>query len=185
MRFSIWLRSLVGLLVFFGSVSAAPGMGTWQTVAKAEVKLLWKTLAVTRLSVVPTATPPGDGDILNPGYAKQIEIEYGLGVSAERFRSMTRKALDTTYPESLLATHREVLEQFGAWYLPVEKGDRYRLSWLPEQGLTLFLNDIRLGQVENAQAAQLILSVWLGPAAVDEDLRDEVLKDWRLATQGD
>lgn len=180
---SVRFRISVCLLLWFGVVSTV--QAAWQTVAEAEVKLLWKTLAVTRLSVVPASAPPGDRDILNPGYAKQIEIEYGLGVSAERFRSMTRKALDSTYSESLLAAHRESLEQFSTWYLPVEKGDRYRLSWQPGEGLTLFHNDIPLGRVENSRAAQLILSVWLGPAAVDEGLRDEVLNDWRLAIWGD
>ncbi len=153
----------------------------WQTVAADHYKLLWKTITYTQLHIDPSQPAPADGDILNPAYGKQIVIEYGLAVSAERFRKLTLDRLEDSYSDAELAAHRPAIERFNSWYLGVEKGDRYRLSWQPAQGLSLFHNDHHLGTLNEPQAAAVILSVWLGRAAISEEQRDYFLGEWRGA----
>lgn len=151
----------------------------WETVAADRFKLLWKELTYTQLQIDPTQAPPADGNILDPGYSKQIIIEYALSVSAARFRSLTIDSLEEHYQDRELAPYRHEIERFSQWYIGVEKGDRYQLRWQADVGLTLQHNDQILGTLKDPNAAALILSVWLGRAAVSESQRDQFLAEWR------
>lgn len=158
-----------------------PGLARaeWQTAAAAEYKLLWQRLTYTELQVDPKQAAPAAGDILDPDYAKRIVIEYGVGVSAERFRDMTRESLEDAFSAEALAPFDQDIQQFCDLFKPVEKGDRYSLDWQMDSGLALSLNGEVLGRVDNPQAAQIILSVWLGKAAISESQRDEMLTQWQ------
>ena len=153
----------------------------WRTVSSETYTLLWKDLTYTQLKVDPKQALPESGDILDSTYAKQILIEYKVGVSAERFRKMTNKALEDAFSAEGLAAAAEDIARFCTWYIAVEKGDRYQLTWLPKEGLTLAMNDAELGTISSSESASLILSVWLGRAAVSEDQRDTMLAAWRKA----
>lgn len=178
------LRQYWRLITFVCLLAAAvPPVhaANWQTIAADSYKLLWKEITYTQLQVDTAQPAPVDGDILDPGYAKQIIIQYGLSVSAERFRKLAIDSLEEAYSENELAPHRDAINTFNNWYLGVEKGDKYRLSWQPSRGLSLHHNGERLGTLQAAEAAQVILSVWLGRAAVSGDQRDYFLKEWRGA----
>lgn len=172
------------ILLFLVIVSHATGLlaaANWQTVSSEYFSLLWKKITYTQLQVDPQQALPDAGDILAPEYAKQIIIEYKIGVSAERFRDMTEKALAGAYSQAELLPAAGDIARFSSWYQDVEKGDKYRLAWRPAQGLQLYLNDTYLGVIDDPNSAALILSVWLGPAAVSESQRDTMLAAWRRA----
>lgn len=170
------------LALCFASLSLPSGAQGWETVAADTYKLLWKEITYTQLQVDPAQPLPATGEILDPAYAKQIVIRYGLAVSAQRFRSLTQDSLEGAFSEQELAPYRGAIGEFNNWYLDVEKGDQYRLSWLPGEGLSLFYNERRLGTLQDPGAAQIILSVWLGRAAVSEDQRDAFLARWRQSS---
>ena len=151
----------------------------WETVAADRYKLLWKELTYTQLQVDPRQSAPTNNDILSPGYSKQIIIEYAISVSAERFRDLTQDQLEEAYDDEQLAPYREDIARFNNWYLGVEKGDRYQLRWQAGVGLQLQHNDTLLGTLQDPEAAKLILSVWLGQAAVSESQRDRFLAAWQ------
>lgn len=151
----------------------------WRTVGSDEFKLLWKTLVHTELQVNPEQPLPDSGDILDRGYDKRIIIRYHVGVSAERFRDMTLDALRDNISPERLAPHWAEIEEFASWYLPVSKGDHYQLSWQQGEGLSLVHNTQLLGRIAQPEAAALILSVWLGEAAVSEAQREAFLQAWR------
>lgn len=171
--------------ILLGALLLAPGLARagWQTAAAAEYSLLWKQLTYTELQVDPAQRPPPAMDILNPAYAKRIVIQYGVGVSAQRFREMTKASLDDAFGEQALAPHAADIERFCSWFKPVKKGDRYSLDWRPQRGLELSLNDQSLGQIGDPAAAAIILSVWLGKAAISESQRDQMLAQWRQHLQ--
>lgn len=174
---SVWLKPL--LLILMLTVHSAAFAVDWRTVSSETYTLLWKDLTFTQLQVDPVQARPENADILDPAYAKQIIIEYKVGVSADRFKKMTNKALEGAFSETELAPAAADIARFSSWYLAVEKGDRYRLTWLPGSGLGLYLNDKPLGVITAPESAALILSVWLGRAAVSEEQRDTMLAAWR------
>jgi hypothetical protein len=174
---------LNGLLMVVFSMSALAEPAQWQTAASAEYKLLWKRLTYTELQIKSDQLDTVPDNILSTDYAKRIVIQYGVGVSAERFRDMTRDSLDDAFSKQELAPYNRQIEEFCGWFDAVEKDDRYSLTWEPNRGLTLARNASPVGVVKDADAAAIILSVWLGRAAISESQRDDMLAQWRQFTQ--
>lgn len=146
-------------------------------VAESEYRLFWKAITTARLSVDPAASAPDD--ILAPSYEKRLGIEYHIGVSKDRFVKMAEDALQDAYSAEELSPHRDAVQQFYDMLEAVSSGDRYQLHWQPEKGLQLLRNGEGVGVIESAEGSRLILSIWLGRAAISESQRDDVLKQWR------
>ena len=146
-------------------------------VAESEYRLFWKSITTARLAVNPEASAPRD--ILDPGYEKRLGIEYHIGVSKERFVKMAEDALQDNYSDGELEPHRDAVEQFYGMLDAVSDGDRYQLHWQPGNGLQLLRNGKSVGLIESEEGSRLILSIWLGRAAISEGQRDDVLKQWR------
>lgn len=154
------------------------GERTLTRVAQARYSVLWKRITDVALYVDSSQAEPKS--ILDHDYAKYLTIEYGLSVSAERFEKMSRDLLAENWPEETLARHAAAIDAFCDWLVAVESGDRYAVYWLPSQGLTLALNGRELGTLrDDPDGAAVVLSLWLGRAAVSEDQRDELLSVWR------
>lgn len=158
--------------------SLVVGERTLTRVAEARYSVLWKRITDVALYVDTEQSAPES--ILDPDYAKYLTIEYGVSVSAERFEKMSRDLLAENWPEDTLARHAAAIDAFCDWLEAVESGDRYAVYWLPSQGLTLALNGRELGTLQNdPNGAAVVLSLWLGQAAVSESQRDELLAVWR------
>lgn len=182
-----WLKTAILLLGGLGAAAGAAetfpaevavGEVRLSKVAEARYSILWKRITDVALYVDPEQPRPDDG-ILDPGYAKYITIEYGLSVSAERFRKMSLELLEDNWPRAELDKNRESVDRFLGWLEGVKNGDRYAVYWLPDQGLSLALNGKVLGSLDSAEGAAVVLSLWLGRAAVSESQRDELLAIWR------
>ena len=183
-----WLRVTILLLGGFGAASGAAETFPAEVsvagvrlskVAEARYSILWKRITDVALYVDPGQPRPADGDILDTGYAKYVTIEYGLTVSAERFREMSLELLEDNWPRAELDRNRESVDRFLGWLRGVKNGDRYAVYWLPGRGLSLALNGETLGTLGDAEGAAVVLSLWLGRAAVSESQRDELLAIWQ------
>jgi hypothetical protein len=57
----------------------------------------------------------------------------------------------------------------------VKPGDRYALTYVPGVGTELTLNGSPLGTVAGADFASAVFAIWLGPKALDESLKTQLL----------
>ena len=148
-----------------------------QKAGEARYRLLWKTITDAALYVDPQRAQPQE--ILDESYEKLLIIEYGLGVSKDRFVKMAKDTLSEHWNASDLENNARELELFYSWMQDVEKGDRYAVHWHPEKGFFLRMNGKPVGDWQNPEAAKIILSIWLGQAAVSQSQRDDILKQWQ------
>jgi hypothetical protein len=149
-------------------------------VAEARYSLVWKRITDVALYVDSDQTVPAGSDILHADYIKYLTIEYGVSVSAERFEKMSRDLINDNWPAKMVSEQKDSINAFCGWLKNVKSGDRYSVYWIPEQGLSLALNDKVQGTLTNPVGAQVILSLWLGRAAVSASQRDVLLEQWRL-----
>lgn len=184
------IRRALTLVLIAISLPAAAGSfpasvtvedAVFSKVAQARYSLLWKTITEVALYVDPAQSAPEGGDILSPDYSKYLTIEYGVGVSAERFEKMSRDLLKENWPAEILAANSSAIDRFCSWLQSVEKGDRYAVYWTPQSGLSLALNGELKGSLASVEGAAIVLSLWLGRASVSEAQRDEILSDWRAS----
>lgn len=150
----------------------------FERVGSEDFRLMWKLISRTGLYVDPDQRQRFGEDLLNPRYHKMLLIEYGVGISAERFVELTRNALEDAWSPDELAVHRDDIDKLCSLYRDVGAGDRYGLYWIDGRGLVLELNNEPLGTIADAGAARMILSVWLGRAAVSVKHRDLLLQAW-------
>lgn len=165
------------MAAFMMLMATALQAGELKQVAESEYRLFWKAITTARLSVDIDA--PAPEYILDPAYEKRLSIEYHIGVSKERFIKMAEDALQDSYSADELNPHRKAVQQFYGMLEAVSSGDRYQLHWQPNKGLQLLRNGGAVGLIESTEGSQLILSIWLGRAAISESQRDDVLKQWR------
>ena len=106
---------------------------------------------------------------------KRLEIEYFYAIKASGFATATIEGIAANVSAEVLAELRPRIERLNTLYRDVKPGDRYALTYLPGAGTELALNGTTLGAVEGADFAAAVFAIWLGPRALDESLKTQLL----------
>ena len=107
--------------------------------------------------------------------SKALEILYFWSIGAKDFADAADAVLARTFAAAELAQLRPRIDQLHRAYRDVRPGDRYRLTYVPDEGLTLTLNGDPLVTVPGADFARAYFAIWLGPRPADEGLRADLL----------
>jgi len=114
------------------------------------------------------------GEAVLEAAPKHLELHYHRKIPASRIveagntvlrRNLSPEEWQSISPE--LATINEA-------YRTVREGDRYSLSFHPEQGTVLALNGETLATVPGETFARLYFRIWFGESPVSETLRDRL-----------
>ncbi len=120
----------------------------------------------------------GDGgraDAVLADTAKRLEIEYFYAIKADGFAKATDQGIAANVGPEKVAKLRPQIDRLNAIYKDVKPGDRYALTYLPGVGTELALNGTSLGTIEGADFAAAVFAIWLGPNAIDQSLRTQLL----------
>jgi len=107
--------------------------------------------------------------------AKRLEIEYFYGIPAAGFVNATNEGIAANVSPETLARLRPRIDRLNLLYRDVKPGDRYALTYVPGVGTELALNGTTLGTIEGADFAAAVFAIWLGPKAIDESLKAQLL----------
>ncbi len=114
--------------------------------------------------------------VLEHDVAKRLEIVYFVDITREQFAAAAMKTLARQLSDTDMQKLRDRINQLHALYRNVSKGDRYALTYRPDQGTTLELNGNVLGTVPGADFAAVYFSIWLGEEPIAPGLKDTLLK---------
>lgn len=120
----------------------------------------------------------GDGgrpDAVLADTAKRLEIHYFYVIAADGFAKATEQGIAANVGAATVAKLRSQIDRLNALYKDVKPGDRYALTYLPGVGTELALNGTSLGTIEGADFAAAVFAIWLGPNAIDQSLRTQLL----------
>jgi hypothetical protein len=120
------------------------------------------------------------GEGVSPGGSlgdvpRRIEIEYFRAIPADAFVSATVKGVLRNVDSETHARIRGSIGRINSLYQDVVPGDRYALTYIPGVGTELSLNGEPKGVVEGAEFSAALFGIWIGGAALDEGLREELL----------
>lgn len=107
---------------------------------------------------------------------KHLEIEYFHAIAAADFAKATRSGIARNVSMTGNERLKPAVEELNSLYRDVRPGDRYSLTYLPGQGTTLALNGTALGTVAGADFAAGLFAIWIGPAPLDEGLKQTLLR---------
>ncbi len=99
------------------------------------------------------------------------------------YDGVTPKQLVETFNDGFIATTggdpapvQEKINTFNAFFTnEAKQDDRYDFIYLPESGVTLFINEARVGKVPGLDFKKLLFSVWLGEKPADDGLKKKLL----------
>jgi hypothetical protein len=107
---------------------------------------------------------------------KRLELEYFWSIDGDKFGPVAESALERNLDAESFERLRPRVEALHEKYQDVEPGDRYALTYLPEEGTELARNGVRLALVPGEDFARAYFGIWLGEAPLDRGLRDRLLK---------
>jgi hypothetical protein len=108
---------------------------------------------------------------------KRLELEYLWPIAGERFGPVAESALARSLDAESFERLRPQIEALHEKYQDVEPGDRYALTYLPEEGTELAKNGVRLALVPGEEFGRAYFGIWLGEAPLDRKLRDQLLQE--------
>lgn len=123
---------------------------------------------------LPESVPSGHA--LKP-VAKKLVLEYFHNIKGEDFAKATRKKIADNVTADQVNHLQARIDDLAALYRDVEPGDRYALTYIPDEGTTLSLNGESLGSIPGEDFAQAVFAIWLGENPIDTNFRDQLLSD--------
>lgn len=137
---------------------------------------LFRYLRVLKAYAIALYLPEGKGiDSLQGDMPRRLELSYRVPIKGPDFGKGAAPILKRQNPPDLLVRLQPRLDRINALYRDVRPGDRYALTYLPGRGTELALNNQPLGVIEGADFAAVYFAIWLGPKALDEGLRRDLL----------
>lgn len=106
---------------------------------------------------------------------KRLELSYFRAIQADDFGKAAMKVLADNVSPSTITLLKPRIEQLHRLYQDVKPGDRYGLTYLPGIGTELTLNGERRGLVKGADFAAAYFAIWLGPAPINEALKEGLM----------
>lgn len=108
--------------------------------------------------------------------AKRLELSYFREIPGQGFADASIELLRKNLPPKAYAAIEERLIAFCALFQDVKPGDRYSITYHPQTGTELRLNDQILGSAPGADFAVAYFGIWLGDKPISTGFRDKLLK---------
>ncbi|CAN8140297.1 Chalcone isomerase domain-containing protein [uncultured Thiomicrorhabdus sp.] len=102
----------------------------------------------------------------------KLRLCYLHEISKEEFVEAASKAL----PQSLDAPLKQAVKGLHQAYQKVQPNDCYQLSYSPQQGVILSLNDKPVYQSKTPGFKELYFGIWLGKEPLSESVKEDLLE---------
>jgi len=112
---------------------------------------------------------------LNETEPKLMFFRYNREIPGHAFAESAEAILQRNI--ELNAGELAILDAFHKHYRDIGEGDTYTISYSPDAGLRLYLNDNLLGKLVQQPLAHQYFSIWLGEKPFDEKLKTRLLGD--------
>lgn len=113
----------------------------------------------------------------DPDKPLDLVFNYYRTISKEQLIKQARISLEDGQQTGRIVQFSQELETINNAYRDVTKGDTYRLSYEPDAGTTLYLNEERLVTIEGREFPAFYLSIWLGDDAGDSKISQNLWAD--------
>jgi hypothetical protein len=112
---------------------------------------------------------------LDTSTPKHLEVEYFVNIPSQKLTKFTVSRMQAAVDEQKMNSLRAELELMSNYFVDLKSGDRFALTYLPEQGTVFSHNGEVTGVIPGEQFAQAIFSVWVGDKPFDDRLKQDML----------
>ncbi len=115
-------------------------------------------------------------EVIKASGAKRVQMHFLYDeVSREKLVKAWNEGFEENLSAAQLTRLSSRIEQFNNLFSSVVSGDVIMLDYVPDQGTRVMLNGVEQGVIQGEDFNQALLSIWLGPQPVGEDLKDALL----------
>lgn len=117
-------------------------------------------------------------ELINGSYPKRIELKIltAQGITERQFSRLWRESVAINNARDLLVSHAENMVYFeGLIRDRLELNDHLVISFIPEEGVSVILNTVELGRVDDDAFFGLLLRAWIGQVPSSARFRDGLL----------
>jgi chalcone isomerase-like protein len=108
--------------------------------------------------------------------AKRLEVEYFHAIKGEDFGMATNKVIAQNSDVLTLESLRPRIDAHNAFYMDVQPGDHYALTYMSGRGTELALNGRPLGTIEGADFASALYAMWLEEKPMNKSFNRQLLE---------
>ncbi len=110
-------------------------------------------------------------EILDASTPRYLEIHYHRSIKAKDIIKATKENLSEN-PTVDMAKVQDQLEDLYECFENVGEGDIYSISYSPESGTTISLNDEESCRFEGGEFARVFFGIWLSEYPINDDLAE-------------
>jgi Chalcone isomerase-like len=114
------------------------------------------------------------GAVLAADETRHVELRLLRSLSADDITSAIVTAVEESAGDAL-PTLRSRLDRLRTMFRPAAAGESITLDYVPGTGTAISANGEPLGTLEGKDLADVLLSVWIGPAPLDAGLKRALL----------
>ena len=117
-------------------------------------------------------------ELINGSYPKRIELKVlsRAGVTERQFNRLWRESIAINNDQNLLTAQAENMVYFEALFRDrLETNDHVVIDFVPARGVSISLNTVELGHIEDDAFFGLLLRSWIGLVPSSTQFRDNLL----------
>lgn len=112
--------------------------------------------------------------IINSNQVKRVELSMIKGLDAEKISSAIGESFEKSAKDKLPAL-KSRLDKLKKMFPATSPGDKISLTYVPSKGVVVTGKGQEKGIIEGKDFADVLFSIWIGPDAVQEDLKQSLL----------
>lgn len=108
---------------------------------------------------------------------KHLEVSYFLSIPGHKLSSYTKSIMKRNISKEEYHRLEHELDKMESYFVDLEPGDRFSLTYLPDVGTKFAFNGNIIGVIKGEEFGRGIFSVWLGDQPMDQHIKQKILNE--------
>lgn len=177
-------RTIAAILLLVAAATAANGNGTFPPKIKAldqnfeklgEYRYVYRFFFELYEAALFAEPGAGADDVLDARTAFHLQFRYLREIDKAIILKSADRMLEKNLSDEERASIAERVDKINRAYTGVSDGDTSSLTYKPDEGTTLTINDKPIATIEGEDFARLYFQIWLGERPISERLKENLL----------
>lgn len=106
---------------------------------------------------------------------KRLEVAYFHKIPGTKLASETRRRIRLNTDNQEFDRIEDRVNIMDSFFVNLYPGDRYALTYIPNQGTYFSYNEKLIGKIEGSDFAKALFAVWIGKEPISQSLKESLL----------
>ncbi len=113
-------------------------------------------------------------DVLEDG-PKRLEVAYFYKIPGAKLAVETSRRIKLNTNQQEFNQIKDRVHMMNSYFVDLNPGDRYALTYIPNQGTYFTYNEKLIGKIEGKDFAKALFAVWIGKEPINHSLKESLL----------